>query len=383
MRNRLTSLFILIPLCSFYQIDVANGQGQFQSFKPGKIWPDKKGVHINAHGGSILYHEDTYYWFGEHKTAGRGGNRANVGVQVYSSDDLFNWLNEGVALAVDDDPDSPIRAGCIIERPKVIYNEDNGQFVMWFHHELYGQGYDAALTGLAVSDNITGPYEYIRSLRPNAGIWPENFTEEQKNAVYDQERMREDPRYRREAIRKGYYTVRDFEGGQMSRDMTLFVDDDGTAYHITAAEENYTMNIHELDEDFTGFTGRWVRVLPGGHNEAPAILKRDGTYYLILSGATGWDPNAARSAKADDMFGPWTALDNPARGTPEQVSVTFESQSTFIIDVEGKEDAWIYMGDRWRPQNPIDGRYVWLPVTFENGYPVIYWYDEWDLSVFE
>ena len=37
---------------------------------------------------------------------------------------------------------------------------------MWFHHELKGQGYRAAMTGVAVSDNITGPYKYIRSLRP-------------------------------------------------------------------------------------------------------------------------------------------------------------------------------------------------------------------------
>ena len=24
------------------------------SFKPGEVWPDDKGVHINAHGGGIL-----------------------------------------------------------------------------------------------------------------------------------------------------------------------------------------------------------------------------------------------------------------------------------------------------------------------------------------
>ena len=53
---------------------------------------------------------------------------------------------------------------------------------MWFHHELKGQGYKAALTGVAVSDNITGPYKYIRSLRPNAGVWPVNFPEEYKKA---------------------------------------------------------------------------------------------------------------------------------------------------------------------------------------------------------
>jgi hypothetical protein len=44
-----------------------------------------------------------------------------------------------------------------MERPKVIYNEKTGKFVMWFHLELKGQGYKAARSALAVSDNVTGP----------------------------------------------------------------------------------------------------------------------------------------------------------------------------------------------------------------------------------
>ena len=35
-------------------------------------------------------------------------------------------------------------------------------------------------------------------------------------------------------------------------------------------------------------------LFPGGHNEAPAIFKKDGTYWMITSGCTGWAPNAAR-----------------------------------------------------------------------------------------
>ncbi|HEY4876645.1 MAG TPA: hypothetical protein VIH86_13795, partial [Puia sp.] len=34
---------------------------------PGKIWKDISGNAINAHGGSILYFNKTYYWFGEIK----------------------------------------------------------------------------------------------------------------------------------------------------------------------------------------------------------------------------------------------------------------------------------------------------------------------------
>ena len=68
---------------------------------PGAIWQDNNGRHINAHGGGILYHDGRYYWFGEHKTEGEGGNRANVGVHCYSSKNLYDWRDEGIALAVD------------------------------------------------------------------------------------------------------------------------------------------------------------------------------------------------------------------------------------------------------------------------------------------
>ena len=51
---------------------------------------------------------------------------------------------------------------------------------------------------------------------------------------------------------------KDFEKGQMSRDMTIFVDDDGTAYHIYSSEENSTTHIAELTPDYTEHTGRCV-----------------------------------------------------------------------------------------------------------------------------
>src|SRR6056297_3395659 len=115
------------------------------SFKPGLPWPDTNGVHINAHGGGILYHRGAYYWFGEFKVATELGNTAQVGVSCYSSTDLYNWTDEGIALAVSEDPGHDIEKGCILERPKVIYNESTGTFVMWFHLERKGRGYKSAL----------------------------------------------------------------------------------------------------------------------------------------------------------------------------------------------------------------------------------------------
>lgn len=34
---------------------------------PGEVWKDTDGNPINAHGGGLLYHDGTYYWYGEYK----------------------------------------------------------------------------------------------------------------------------------------------------------------------------------------------------------------------------------------------------------------------------------------------------------------------------
>ncbi|PWD98979.1 beta-glucanase [Marinilabilia rubra] len=353
------------------------------SFEPGAIWPDNNGVHINAHGGGMLYKDGVYYWFGEHKIEGKAGNKAHVGVHCYSSEDLYHWQDEGIALEVHEDTSSLLVEGCIIERPKVIYNEKTGKYVMWFHHELKGMGYDAAMTGVAVADDVTGPYTYLRSVNPNAGQWPMNYPDSLRKDTTTMASLERWSDEWRKAVKEGLFVRRDFEKGQMARDMTLFVDTDGTAYHIHSSEENQTLHVSELTDDYLDFTGRYTRVLPGDSNEAPAIFRRGDKYYLIASGCTGWAPNPARSAVADHPFGPWKPLGNPCRGTEEQVNTTFDSQSTFVLPVQGKEDAFIFMADRWRPKNAIDGRYVWLPVEFEEGKPVLKWRDKWNLNVFD
>ena len=356
-----------------------NCQDLNHSFKPGQIWPDNEGKHINAHGGSIIYYNDRYYWFGEYRLGRLEKDKSHYGVSCYSSKDLLNWKNEGLALKVINDTASILNPGCVIERPKVIYNKKTGKFVMWFHHELKGQGYKAALTGVAVSDHITGPYKYLRSLRPNAGVWPLNFPEEYKKAMKN-EGLKNGTEEWKLAVKEGLYVRRDFEAGQMARDMTVFVDNDGKAYHVHAAEENMTLHFSELTDDYLSFTGRYIRVLPGESNEAPAIFFSKGRYFMFTSGTTGWMPNAARLSVAKKIFGEWKSIGNPCRGTEDENKITFGSQSTQILPVNNKKDAFIYMGDRWMPDNLADSRHIWLPVEWEKGYPVIKWYPNWNLS---
>jgi hypothetical protein len=305
-------------------------------FHPGYLWPDEKGVPINAHGGGFLFRDGVYYWFGEFKTEGPHGNAANVGISVYSSRDLYHWRNEGIALTVSDDPASDIVKGCVIERPKVLYNAKTHTYVMWFHLELKGKGYNAARAGVATSSSPTGPYVFQRDFRPD---------------------------------------------GEMSRDMTLFQDDDGKAYLITTSENNQTQHVSQLTDDYLDTTGHYTRILAHEALEGEAIFKANGRYYYIGSHTTGWAPNPAFAAVADRITGPWTPLGNPCRG--EGADLTFGAQSTFVLPVEGKKNALIFIADRWRPRNAMDGRYVWLPVTLTSDGFEIHWTPAWDLSIFD
>lgn len=353
------------------------GAQSLERITPGKEWPDRKGEHINAHGGGLLFHEGKYYWYGENRPA--RGFTTEVGVEVYSSSDLMNWEDEGVALAVSEEAGHDIERGCIMERPKVVRNPKTGKFVMLFHLELKGKGYAAARVGFAESDSPVGPFRFIRSLRPNAGKWPTDFS---RRDIRKAKKLKEadykewwTPEWR-EAIREGLLLARDVPGGQMSRDMTVYVDDDGKAYHIYSAEENLTLNLAELTDDYLDYTGRYVRIAPGGQNEAPTIFKRDGVYWMITSGCTGWAPNEARMFKAASLWGPWEPLPSPFVGKDAKKS--FHTQGTYIFKVEGTEDGFVFMADRWNPQSLKNSRHIWLPIDFEaDGTPVIRWVDSW------
>ncbi len=358
-----------------------------KSFIPGEIWPDDNGVHINAHGGGILFHEGTYYWFGQFMVAGGAGNLAQVGVSVYSSKDLYNWKDEGIAFKVSEDPKDEIRKGCVLERPKVIYNAKTGKFVMWFHYEADGS-YNTAQCAVAVADQVTGPYRFLERMRPNAGFWPMNVPEEEKKPLSAQEQAAFAPmRFNGgpDTMRAGYLILRaQHAGGQMARDMTTFVDDDGKAYLIFASEHNGTLQLSQLDDTYTKHIGKYIRIAPLGQNESPTMFKHAGSYYMITSRCAGWAPSDARLFTAKSIWGPWELLGNPCVGPEERTRITFETQSTHILPVQGKKDAFIFMADRWRPENAIDGRHVWLPIQFDKtGKPFLEWKDRWDLSVFD
>jgi hypothetical protein len=298
----------------------------------GRSWLDTEGHFINAHGAGILYYEGTWYLFGEIKKGatrlvpGQNWEDFRVeagGVSCYSSRDLQHWRFEGLALAPDlQDSASDLYSNRVIERPKVIYNESTRQFVMWMHIDK--EDYSYARAGVAVSDRPQGPYRYIGSLRPD---------------------------------------------GQMSRDMTLFRDEDGRAYLIYTSENNNTMHIGELSKDYLFPTGRFKRILVGQRREAPAVFRSGGRYYLITSLCSGWDPNAATYAEADSLLGDWQQEGNPCSGGDS--ATTFGAQSSYVLPLGIGGHSFLFMADRWNKTDLEHSGYLWLPLQIEQGRPVI------------
>lgn len=418
-----------------------NASDYFQPYWYAKNANDNGGTHIQAHGGQVVKVGDAYYWYGEDRSNGYDNS---PGVHAYMSTDLYNWTDLGVALRAvtsksqltdksnadyayfdkaynltksdgsvdaakadaifpylntnpDQDGDGAVDSvQGIFERPKIIYNKKNKQYVLWWHSDGSttpgGSNYARALAGVAVSDNPAGPFTMVGAYRlPNQNNWKEAAG----NPSWG-------------------------ENGD-SRDMTVFVDPkDDSAYVLYSSEANATLYIAKLNDDYTnvvkttnvdqsegqkqysadgqypyiladGTTDAPVRgedfqiVKQNGSLEAPAVFQYDGRYNIIASGATGWAPNKQTYYTADSMLGNWTRgvekddvnentwYNNMPEGADGLLSVgdtrgtTFGSQSASVLAVDQEKGHFIYLGDRW-DSGKADSTYVWLPLTIgENG----------------
>ena len=337
MYNRYIRLIILILLVMGQMPSVADG------IRPGETWYDTSGKALNAHGGCVVYYEGVYYWFGEQ----RSGNKSD-GISCYSSTDFYSWKRVGRAV----NPTGSMTDACIdiaqgrtLERPKVIYNDVTGKWIMWIHWEN-GSDYGKAKVAVCQSDNVTGPYTLVDVFRPN---------------------------------------------DHDSRDQTLFKDVDGTAYHIYSTNMNSNTHCTPLTDDYLTPTTEVNLQLKGRRFEAAALFRVGETYYGLFSGCTGWDPNPGRYMYTTDLMGEWIApADFKASDGSTGINYcvddgkdnTYSSQSNFVFPVPGYERCFVYMGDRWNSGNVQNSKHVWLPLSVRSGYPTVRWYDNWDMSVF-
>lgn len=49
-------------------------------------------------------------------------------------------------------------------------------------------------------------------------------------------------------------------------------------------------------------------------------------------------------------------------GIEQGAASTFGAQSTFVQPLAGKKEAFIFMADKWNPNDLKNSRYIWLPV---------------------
>jgi hypothetical protein len=349
---------------------------------PGKTWLDTDGNRIQAHGGSMFFENDWFYWYGEDKSLTLGEGETwqdgiwHNGVSCYKSQDLYNWQKMPHLIPADlEDETSPLHPRRQMDRPHIIKNKKTGKYVCFI--KVMGSEHEQQ-TSILVADKFEGPYEFAQ---------------------------------------------RDFKPlGMDAGDFDLVVDEKtGTAFYVF--EKVHTeLIIADLTEDYLDVSGKFSSHFVNGYppltREAPAHFERHGKHYLITSGTTGYLPNQSEAAIANDIHGPWQILGDPHPGDAGHTS--FQSQISCIFKHPHKQDLYIAMADRWTPDStpeqsryleqfflkifrdgiapgpenppPAGGNkpvntsiseYVWLPITFEGEEPVIAWLDEWKTEDFE
>ena len=354
------------------------------SIQNGRPWYDTKGERIQAHGGSVMYLDGYYYFYGENKEKTTGKDDTwQWGMRYYRSRDLYNWEDMGLFVAPDlTDPKSPLHPTAFADRPHIIYNKKTKKFVCWI--KVMIQGGTTQQSTVLTSDSFGGPYTVVRT-----GLMPLDMS---------------------------------------AGDFDLVVDEEtGKAYYYFERVHDATI-CAELTEDYTDVNGVYSLHFPHPEGapyvrEATAHFLRNGKHYLITSGTTGYYPNPSEVAIGDDYHGPFTVLGDPHVGDESHTS--FHSQISSVFKVPGKKDLYIACADRWMPgyekfsyedilklrslkkekkydemekmmeefgapkyfstatTNTSLAEYIWLPLRFEGENVYIDWKEEWRIEDYE
>jgi hypothetical protein len=395
----------------------------------GKQWLDTNGVPIEGHGGQVVKFGNKWWWYGEDRTSGY--NNQN-GVAAYSSTDLYNWTFEGFALRtintraeLDNVPyfqtlysdyttaqkdalwnnglhraASTSAGASVFERPKVLYNAKNNNYVMWVHNDgptpsAPSSAYASSSIAVATSDNPQGPFKFIKRVRGNQ--MAANAPEYQGGEWW------------KDAANRGH-----------ARDMNVIQEDDGTAYVMYSTEENMTQMISKLNEDYTDFTAPttdiygtplptaatlgtgtlgvdFIRCFPGAQREAPAPFQYNGKWYIVTSGTDGWNYTQSRLWKVDTdngiqgIFNDISKLKNlgdPCISSGDDIysaSKTWNTQVTNVIPVDPVNGKFIFMADRWEAATDLlHAPHIWLPVVLTpTGGVEIYGNQTWNQEIFD
>jgi len=293
----------------------------YTAFYPGQVWLDTDGKRIHAHGGSVIYIDGVYYWYGENKEKSKGTRDVwHWGIRCYTSRDLYNWEDRGLIIPPEpQDPMSPLHPSAHMDRPHIIYNAETKKYVCWIKVSRPGS---RCVQTVLTADHILGPYTKVRVNHKPLNMY----------------------------------------GG----DFDLAVAPDGKAYYYFTRVRSELI-CADLTADYTDVTGYYSTHFscryPPYLAEAPAHFERNGKHYLITSGTTGYLPNPSEVAVADTWHGPFTVLGNPHVG--DESNTSFHSQISCIFKVEGKKDLYVACADRWLPEQ-MDKEYTVYEELFRN-----------------
>lgn len=348
----------------------------YQSFRPGKFWYDTNAEPIQAHGGSILFDGEKFWWYGEnkHKITGTAtGERCpyrHHGLKLYSSKDLYNWADEGYLFPESGDPQNPFYPEYILDRPHVLYNKKTGLYVLWVKT---GRKDFGACTFTVCTGKDLKSMKFLKEFTPS-------------------------PHH--------------------AGDFDLF-ETEGKAY-IVFENPHSCMVLRELTEDYTGLAERYSEHLRFGTppyiREAPAYFERGGRRFLLTSGTTSYFANPSECYDITQLHGHWKSLGETC--VNDGGSDSFRAQFSSVYRYPFAKDVYIALGDRWLNDCPLDmpdmreyflnrfsaetGRgiyltaeeraqmsdcdtsnatYVWLPVRFSlSGEPYICWVRDWNIK---
>ncbi len=157
--------------------------------------------------------------------------------------------------------------------------------------------------------------------------------------------------------------------GHDSRDQSLFIDDDNTAYLLSATNTNKDINIYKLDESWTKPVTLVNTICKGLHRETPAIIKKDGEYYFFSSKASGWYPSQTMYTSTTDLAGEWTPIREIGNNT------TFDAQFNRVSKVGNTYGVWSYHWGAQRKYKTPDGNFPRISIAaFNKGYASMDYY---------
>ena len=313
-------------------------------------WLDTGGQLINAHDGGVIFADGRYHWYGmalRPDSVANGGQKTTTGVVMYASSDLYHWTDEGVILACSTDPKDPLCGPMRFERPKIVYNGRTKKYVLWCHYVArpgdHGTTPGSGEAGVASCDTVNGTYTFHGTTRP-------------------------------------------IDDRGLVRDSTLYKDDDGTAWFIydrdvrtPGPDFGRVLHVVKLSDDYLAPTSTWYKIANAERRKAPVMIKRNGQYFLITSGMTGWRFNESNYYRAANIAGPYTDMGDPCVGA--MTETTFNSQGTVAFPVEGKRDEFLFLCERHNTARMTDSSFLFLPILFPSPTTLKFAYlPEWKLD---